>query len=410
MKNYYWRGINLSGKTVSGHLSVQTSQQLKKLLLKQGVALLSFKEKQNNLCFIQNLFKGLVLFKKKITLKQKVFFFEQLSLLIDSGIELLRSLEIIFNQIQDKHFKKIIFRIISDVKKGKSFAISIQEFPQVFDSYIVSLICAGEDSGKLSFVLKNISENLGQRLNILKKVKQASLLPMITLMFALMLVFGIFIFVIPQFELLFNSFDKELPGATKVVFGISTFLRSDQFLPYFLIFVLCIFILKFIFRMSFIKKIRHRFILKIYFIGKIFLYYDLIIFLQTLSMFLESGIDIQKSLNFCKTTVNNYFLRKELGNVERLVVQGKSLKDSMSLAAPDYFSADILALVEVGEQTGNLGKMLERAGNICNQNLRNKLNIVTTILQPILLVFVGLIIVLLMISVYLPIFGMAGIL
>lgn len=410
MKNYYWRGINLSGKTVSGYVSVQTSEQLKELLLKQGVALLSFKEKQGNLSFIQNLFKDLVLFKKKITLKQKVFFFEQLYLLIGSGIELLRSLEIILNQIQDKHFKKIIYRIISDIKNGKSFAVSIREFPQVFDSYVVSLISAGEDSGKLAFVLKNISENLGQRLHILKKVKQASLLPIITLMFALILVFGIFIFVIPQFELLFNSFEKELPGATKVVFGISAFMRSDQFLHYFLVFVICVFIIKFILRISFIKKIRHRFILKIYFIGKIFLYYDLIIFLQTLSMFLESGIDIQKSLDFCKTTVNNFFLKKKLGNVEKLVIQGKSLKSSMSLAASDYFSADILALVEVGEQTGNLGKMLERAGNICNQNLQHKLNILTTILQPVLLVFVGLIIVLLMLSVYLPIFGMAGIL
>ncbi len=410
MKNYSWKGINLSGDSVAGRISAQNSLGLKELLLKQGVALLSFNEKKVSSSIIKNFFQDMPFFKKKIQLKQKVFFFEQLYLLIDSGIELLRSLEIISNQIQDKHFKKIIDIIINGVKQGKSFAVCMQEFPEVFDSYVVSLIYAGEGSGKLSFVLKNIAQNLGQRLSISKKVRQASLLPLITLMFAFMLVFGIFIFVIPQFELLFNSFEKELPGATKVVFQISTFLRSSRFLPCFLIFLSFILFTKFVFSRPFVKKIRDKFVLKFYFIGGIFLYYDLIIFLQTLAMFLESGIDIQKSLDFCKTTVGNSYLKKELGSVENLVIQGRSLKDSMSLAASNYFSADILALVEVGEQTGNLGKMLERASNICSQNLQNKLKIVTTVLQPVLLVFVGLIVVLLMLSVYLPIFGMAGIL
>lgn len=406
MKNYYWKGINLSGNYVSGSMSAQDKWELKKLLLKKGVALLSFKEKSK----YRNFFQRLIPFKKKIQLKQKVFFFEQLYLLINSGIKLLRSLQIIVNQIEDKYFKKIINTIISGVRDGKSFAVCMQEFPDVFDSYIVSLIYAGEGSGKLALVLKNIAQNLGQRLSLLKQVKQASLLPLITLMFAFILVFGIFIFVIPQFELLFNSFEKELPVTTKVVFQISTFFRSNSFLPYFLIFLFCIISIKFIFRTSFIKKIRDKFVLKIYFIGEIFLYYDLIIFLQTLAMFLESGIDIQKSLAFCKTTVSNTYFKKQLGSVENRVVQGKSLKDSMSLAASDYFSSNIIALVEVGEQTGCLGKMLERASNMCSQNLQYKLKIVTTVLQPILLIFVGLIIVFLMLSVYLPIFGMAGIL
>ncbi|MFH1461536.1 MAG: type II secretion system F family protein [bacterium] len=405
MKKYYWTGIDLSGKSLFGVKTASNSQELGKLLLDSGVAILSFKEKQN-----QNFFINMFFLNRKISLKQKFLFFEQLYLLVESGIELLKALQIVLVQIKNKKFKKVLYKIIDDIKEGKNLSISMQECDGVFDSYVINLIAAGESSGRLAFVFKDIAKNFEQRLSVINKIKHASLLPFITLAFALIIVLGIFVFVIPQFEQFFTSFGKELPNTTQLVFGISRFLRSNDFLPYFLFFLFSLVFIKFIFYLPAVKWIKDKLVFKIYFIGRIFLDYDLIVFLQTLSMFLLSGVDMQKSLDFSQTTVKNTYFKDKLKTIKTLVFRGKSLKESIQMVAPDYFGQDIIGLIEVGEQTGNLGKMLERSLIICKKSLDRKLRILTTIFQPILLIFVGLIIVFLMLSVYLPIFSMAGIL
>lgn len=405
MKKYAWTGIDLSGKSLSGIKTASNSQELGKLLLGSGIAILSFKEKQDRGLFINMFF-----FKRKISLKQKIIFFEQLYLLVESGIELLKALQIVLSQINDKQFKKIIYKIIDDIREGKNLSASIKECNGIFDSYIINLIAAGENSGQLAFVFKNIAKNLEQRINIINKIKSASLLPIITLLFAFIIILGLFVFVIPQFEQFFVSFGKELPRMTRFVFNISKFLRSNYFLPYILFLLSVIVFMKFIFYLPVFRIIKDKFVLNIYFTGQILLDYDLIIFLQTLSMFLLSGVDMQKSLDFCQTTVKNTYFKNKLKAIKRLVFHGKSLKESIQIAATGYFGQDIVGLIEVGEQTGTLGNMLERSLIVCKKRLDRRLKVLTTIFQPMLLILVGLIIVFLMLSVYLPIFSMAGIL
>ncbi|MBD3273040.1 hypothetical protein GF385_01675 [Candidatus Dependentiae bacterium] len=406
MKNYYWKGMSISGEYNSGNLFAKDPDNLKEILLSNNIALFSFREKNKILSF--SLFGNL--FNKKILLKQKAFFFEQLYLMLDSGIELLKALNIILDQIKNKKFKKIIKKINFGIEQGNSFAKCLQEFNSVFGYYIINLISAGESSGKLSFVLKKISLNLNHRLSILKKFKQASFLPIITLIFALTLVVSIFIFVIPQFELFFSSFDKELPSSTKLVFKLSSFLRSSSIIYFFVIFLLIIILGKIIFNNFKIRFLKDWFMVRCFFIGEIFIYKELIIFFQTLSMFLESGIDLQQSLSFCKKVINNLYIKNKLKLIEDMVIKGNSLQYSISFIASDFFPSEIIALIDIGENTGKLSEVLKKASKICDEKLKRKLKIITTIIQPVLLIFVGLVVVFLMLSVYLPIFNMAGLL
>jgi type IV pilus assembly protein PilC len=406
MKTYSWKGVSLNGKKVSGQITSKNQNELKEKLLGQEIALLSYKEKNKNL--LKDFLKKL--FTPKINLKNKFLFFEQFYLLVNSGIEVLKALEILKNQAKNKNFKEILTKTINNIKQGQSIAESLKTKDNIFEPFIINLIDAGEKSGKLPIVLKSITKNFEQRVKIKNKINNAALLPTITLTFAGIIVWGLFIFVIPQFESFFTSLNKELPKSTQLVFKISSFLRSEKLLPVFLIFLFILILIKHLLRLKIIKQIKDKLAIKIFFIDKIFINYDLLNFFKTISICLNSGVDMQQSLQLSIQTIKNSYLKSKLNIIKKHVYKGESLKDSIEKTALKYFNENIVSLIEIGEKTGKLDLMLKKASSICSDTLNKRLKIITTIFQPILLIIVGLIIVFLMLSVYLPIFGMAGIL
>lgn len=403
MKNYYWKGMNLDGHNKGGKTFANNPKELRETLLNQGIALLSFKIKDN--VFNSKLF---LLFSKKISNKHKAFFFEQLAILVINGLTLLDSLNLIVTQIKNKRLNEIVFEMIDNIKNGGSLFSSLRKYETVFSETEISIIAAGENAGKLGFALTRISTNLNRQIELRKKIQNAAMLPLVTLFFALFLVWGIFILVLPQFETLFSSFDKELPDITRRILAISRFLRSESVFPVFIFFIFSLLIFKLIFRFKFVKKVKDWIILKVYFVKDIFIYYEIMNFFQTLSMFLASGVDLKKSLDLSKNTINNFFIKQQFSKSIDFVVKGDSFQLALQKSCHEILPENILAFISVGEKTGKLSEMLQRSVDLCQNILEQKLNNCVTFLQPVLLIIVGIIVVALMLSIYLPIFSMAG--
>lgn len=375
MKNYHWSGIDINGNEKTGFQAAFDSQELKYILLKQNIAIFDFKEKKDKFIFLG----------KKINDKDKANFFEQLYVLISSGLLLLDSLNIILNQTKNNKFKIIVSYLIENIKNGVSFSESLKKYLDIFTLSEITIVAAGENSGHLDFSLTVLSNNLNKKIELIKKIQNAALLPIITLVFSLFLVFGIFIFVLPQFEELFSSFDKELPGSTKLVFEISDFLRSNNGLILLIILFLIILSIKFLAKLSFFKKIKNWAFFHTYILNKYFIFYDLVNFFQILSMFLSSGVDLKKSLDMSIDTVGNSYLKERLLNAKNLVINGEPLFSSLNKYCNKFIPENIIAFVSVGEKTGKLSDMLSRAALVCQQVLEHDLKLMVTFFQPILL-------------------------
>lgn len=401
MEKYLWKGIDRFGENKKGIIFAQSKEHASTLLLEQGVALLDCKLER------ESFFKK-INFSRKVRLEQKVFFFNQLAVLIESGVELLKALKIVCRQIESKKIKNIISQVIDDVASGASFSASLGKFSDIFSTYIIYVIRSGEHSGKIGFALKNLGNYLNERLILKNKFKKAALLPLITLGFAFLIIWGIFVFVVPQFESLFISMGKEIPDSTKFVMRISNFLRSNKFLIFLFVFLLLIFFFRLLLQQENVKKIKDKILLKIYLINKVFLLSDLISFLQSLSMFLSTGINLSFALELSVNTVKNSYLKEKVFQLKQHVTQGKSFEESLTLIGPDFFPENLVAVVSVGEQTGNLDKMLQKAASCFQEDLSNSLQFILTLFQPVLMVLIGLLVAFLMLAVYMPIFNMAS--
>ncbi len=401
MKKYFWKGLDKFGKNKKGFNFAHSKEHLMNLLLDQGVAVLSARPEK------ESIFVALT-FSRKIKLEQKVFFFSQLAVLVESGVELLKALKVVCRQIKYKKLKNTVLKVIDDVASGDSLSGALEKQGTIFSSFMVHMIRAGENSGKLGLVLKNLSDYLNDRLTLQKKLKKAALLPAITLTFAFFIIWGVFVFVIPQFENIFASMEKTIPPSTQFVLNVSYFLRSQKALIFLFIFLGLMILAKIFLQQKSIKKLKDKLLLKIYFFRKIILLNDLISFLQVLSMFLKSGISLDKALQHsCKTVKNSYFKRKVFLLTE-FVIKGQSLEESLVQIGPKFFPENLVAVVSVGEQLGNLDLMMQKAALVFQEELKNKLYFLATVFQPTLMILLGLLIAFLLLAVYLPIFNMAS--
>jgi type IV pilus assembly protein PilC len=399
MKSFFWRGIDVFGKYQKGYLNAKSKEHLQNELLTKGVALLSFKLEKTRYRF---------LFAKKINLQNKAFFFEQLSVLIESGVDLLQALQLVAKQVDSKLLYHVVISMIDDVAFGKSLADAMKKCSPIFSTFMINLVCSGEHSGNLGFTLKKIAVYLNDCIKIKKKMKQAAFVPTVTLLFAGIIFVGIFAFVVPQFESFFNVMGGELPAMTMFVINTSRFFRSSYFLLIIIFFLCGLLFVKKVSRFGRLKRVKDMVQLKFFFVGTIVFFRDLIFFLQTLSLFLKTGVSLKAALHNASLVVQNAQMKKYVLLVEHAVIKGKSLSEAFRLMGKNFFLENLIAVVAVGESTGKLDVMLEKAARFFQDELDKRLKLVVHALQPLFMILIGILIFCLILSVYLPIFNMAS--
>ena len=345
------------------------------------------------------------LFKQKVKEQEIVVFTRQFATMIDAGLPLVQCLEILLNQQANKTFADVLSEVRNDVESGSTFAKALAKHPKVFDQLFVALIAAGEVGGILDTIMNRLGAYIEKAMKLKKKVKGAFVYPLAVLSITIVVVLILLIFVIPTFKKMFADFGAQLPGPTLAVLSISEFIRGWYF-----IIVPAIFGIYFGFKALFKTEkgmaVKDDLVLKLPIFGDLIRKVAVAKFTRTLGTMISSGVPILDALEIVAKTSGNKVLEEVILEVRGSIAEGETIAEPLS--ETDIFPSMVIQMISVGEATGALDTMLEKIADFYDDEVDTAVEALTSMLEPMLMVFLGGSIGGLVVAMYLPIFQMAG--
>lgn len=396
MPYFFWSGINLNGESISGKLFARSIQDLDRYLFNQEIALLNAKE-----------YKIHFILAFSLSNIDENKFIEHISILLNAGIHLHKALEIVSKTIKNKYYKIIINDIKRYVYEGEKLSYALEVHKNHFNVLTRSIIYSGEISSNLNLAFKQLVKHNKIMNEFKKKLKSTLLIPIITLILFIIIFFGLLILIIPRFEAFFNSIDKNaLSKSTKLILKLSKLIRSKKVLYVSTGLLTVLIILKNI-NIEMIKIYKYKILLNIPVISNfLFLIYTAR-FLQKLDLLLTSGLHITKSIEVIIESTQNLTLRDEIKKILNKMNSGHNL--SLSISQSQIFnSEELFALIKVGESSGNLIFSINQASEIYQNKVYNNINKFIFLVQPLILIILGLLISGLIISIYVPLINLSS--
>lgn len=390
---------NKRGRTVKGQIEAPDEKLALAILKRRNLTVQKLRKKPKDLS------ESIPFLKPKITKKDVVIFTRQFSTMINSGLPLLQGLTILAEQCENPTFKEVLKDVAKSVEGGLSLCDAMQKYPNVFDPLYTNLVRAGEVGGVLDKTLQRLAEHMEKAEKLKAKVKGAMVYPAVVIAVAILVIAVIMIFVIPVFEKMFSDMGAQLPAPTVVVISISRFTKSNIH-----IIIGAIMLLVFLFRTyrktSNGKRATDVVALKLPLFGDLLRKVAVARFSRTLATMLASGVPILDALSIVAKTAGNVVLEEIIMEVRQSVAEGQSIADPLS--ETDVFPPMVVQMISVGEATGALDSMLEKIADFYDDEVDAAVAALTSMMEPMLMVFLGTTIGGLVISMYLPIFKMAG--
>lgn len=330
-------------------------------------------------------------------------FTRNLFLLLKGGVILLDGLQIIHHQLINKSEQKIVHDLIFQLRTGHDFSSSLKRFPYLFNHVYCNLIEIGELTGQLSEMLFLLLEYLEKITRFRKKILQVLAYPFLVFAISIVVLMFMFFFVIPAFNELFKEFDSELPGLTRLVMAGSDFLKQYSLFVIGL-FALSIFLMRKIYEIERIKYFVHRQIMQIPLWGLYLRKHYLFRFCRTLGTLLTGGVNLLKSLDILHKSHSNYYLRSEILLMQEHLLKGE--KFSNTLLTSLIFPPVVSQMISVGEESGNLAQVLLQIASYYEQDIDHTTELLSSIIEPIIILSLGFIIGLLLVAIYLPLFNL----
>jgi type IV pilus assembly protein PilC len=337
--------------------------------------------------------------------KDIVIFTRQFATMIDAGLPLVQCLDILASQQESPPFKKILYQIKEDVESGSTFADALKKHPKAFNELFVNLIAAGEVGGILDTILNRLSSYIEKTMKLKKQIKGAMVYPAVVMSIAVVVVAIILIFVIPVFQQMFDEFGGALPAPTQFVVNLSEFLKGN--ILYIIAgFVVFVYIIKWIYSTEKGRAIIDDLLLKTPVIGSLIIKTAVAKFSRTLSTMLTSGVPILDALDIVAKTAGNKTVEKAIMRTRVSISEGKTIAEP--LAETKVFPSMVVQMISVGEATGAMDTMLGKIADFYEEEVDVAVAALTSMLEPLLMVFLGGAIGGLVVSMYLPIFKIAA--
>lgn len=397
MQAFQWTGMNKQGMRVRGVIDAPDLKSAEMTLKTNGIEIISIRQKPAT----KNSFFGL---EKRIKTKDIILFTRYLSTMLNAGMPILASLEIISRDQENSTMKSMVTSLKTNISTGMSFSDALAQFPKYFNQLYVSLTRAGEKSATLDKVLNHLIKYLDKIERLKSKVKTALIYPVTIVVIAMVVSLILLIFVVPQFQKMFESSGVKLPMFTRMVIGFSEGLRH-----YWLIIFASIFLL--IYSIKIMRKRSEHFsdwfdhqILKLYIIGPVLQKAIIARFSRTLAITLDAGLPIVESMKSMVNIMGNKLYSKAISKVCEDLVNGNQL--GASLESTRLFPGMVVQMISVGEASGALGEMLNNIANYYEEEVDYVANNLSTILEPLILVVLGVIMGCFIIAMYMPIFKM----
>src|SRR5512142_2156768 len=379
MPTFVWKGKNRYGDMVGGERVAATKEELARLLQKDQITVLSVGAARGG-------FKIPFLKREKVKMKDLAVYSRQLSVLIDAELPLIQSLGILEEQQKNAYFKNVIKTVKDDVEAGSTLNQAKRKHPKAFDDLYCNLIASGEQSGSLDVMLRRLAEFIEKNVRLRAKVKQAMIYPVAIVIFAIVVAIFLLWKVIPIFASIFRDLGAELPWLTAMVVSMSDFIQK---------YILLVFagLLGLVFAFRFYRGTTagrwqtDQMFLKLPLFGKLLYKVAMTRVTRTLATLISGGVPMLEALKITSTTAGNVVIEKEIVEARKFVSEGKTLNESFKMAGK--FPTMMLQMINVGEATGTLDEMLSKLAAFYDEEVDNAVASLLSILEPILLVFVG---------------------
>jgi len=399
MPEFLWEGKNRKNETQKGQMEAASEDAVKAQLVRQRITPTKIKKKP------KDLFENVAFLQPKVQVKDVILFARQFSTMIDAGLPIIQCFDILHAQESNPTFKKILKEIKESIESGSTMADSLRKYPNEFDDLFVNMVAAGEAGGILDVILQRISGYMEKTAKLKAQVKGALTYPIVTLIIAGVVLAVILVFVIPVFQDMFSSFGSELPVFTQMVVDASDFAKANIF---YIIIAIAVFIFAFrrIGKTERGREIIDEWVLKLPVFGMLLRKVAVAKFTRTMGTMLSSGVAILEALEIVARTSGNKTIEKSIFNVRSGISEGRTMAEPLTESG--VFPAMVCQMISVGESTGALDTMLGKIADFYDEEVDQAVEILTSLIEPFMLVFLGVTIGGLVIAMYLPIFKMAG--
>lgn len=402
MPVFEYRVRDRSGKVLKSQMEAETANQVRDALRAKNLMIVEIKAPKSGLNadikipFLDN---------QPPNLKQVAIFSKQLATLINAGVPLVQSLAILQKQIEHKGFQNVVKNMRTDVESGTPLSDTIVKYPKIFNRLYVNLVRAGETSGTLDSVLERIAAFQEKDLALRGKLKSALTYPVVVLVFAILITYFLLTTIVPQFANILSQLNAPLPLITRVLMAVSDFLKNST-----LIIVAIVAAITYIYRWYY-KTPKGRMIiddikLRIPVFGNLVQKSAIASFARTFGLLISSGVNIIESLEITKGTANNAIVEESIENAKNVVMVGEQM--SSSLATSKVFPPMVVSMISIGEETGSLDNMLGKVGDFYDREVDEAVDSMTAAIEPLMIVFLGGIVGVIVAGMFLPMFAIIG--
>ncbi len=395
MPTYTYKS-RVRGKMKSGEVEAEDEKAAISKLKQQNIRVESVKKKS----------EGSALFGPKvhkITTRDVVIFTRQFSTMVDAGLPLVQCLEILGKQAENPTFGEKILLVKGNIEIGNNLSESLKKFPEIWDSLYCNLVEAGEVGGILDVILRRLAEYIEKAEALRKKVKSAMVYPGAIVTVAFVVVAFLMIFVIPAFATMFEGGGKELPGPTQIVMNVSSFFRNQWWVMLGGA-VTFFFVFKKVYATERGNIEIDRLALKLPVFGMLIRKVSVAKFTRTLGTLISSGVPLIEGLDICARTSGNKIVEIAVFKTIEAIKEGETI--AAPLSREDVFPPMVIQMIDVGEASGSLDKMLAKIADFYDEEVDAAVEGLTAMLEPMLMVFLGIIVGFIVVAMYLPIFKM----
>lgn len=404
MPIFLWEGKDSRGQTISGELEATDKIAVFNLLKARKITANTNKIREKGAGMNKEI--KIPFLGAKIKQKDISIFTRQFSTMIDAGLPLVQGLSILSKQNPNPKMKAMLESIKEEVESGKTLTESLKNFPKHFDTLYVNMVDAGENGGILDIILDRLSVYMEKSIKLKREIKTALIYPSVVISAAILVTTILLVFVIPTFAELFEDFGAELPLPTQIVINISNFFVKYFFVISGSFFTSLIIFFKFS-KTDKGKSILHPIYLKLPIFGDLIRKVAVARFTRTLGTMLSSGVPILTALNICSKTAGNKVVEVTVQKTRVAISEGKQMADTLSES--NVFPPMVTQMIGVGETSGALDKMLEKVAIFYEEEVDNAVGALKQLIEPLMILFLGVIIGGLVIAMYLPIFKLGAV-
>ena len=395
---YEYKVRDRSGGLKTGKLDAESQSQVATKLKSMGYAPVSITQANAG---ISKELKIPGFGRKKVKLKDLAVFSRQFATMVNSGLSLLRALNILTEQTESKELARVLGEVRNDIETGNSLSSGMAKHPDVFPPLMVNMCKAGEVGGFLDSVMLQIANNYEAEVRLRGKVKSAMTYPVVVLCIAVLAVIGMLLFIVPTFQGLFATLGGTLPAPTRVLVALSAGLKLF-IVPFIILVIVGLSVWKKIKRTARVRNIVDPLKLKLPVFGQLFRKIALTRFSRNLGTMMQSGVPILQSLDIVAETTGNVVLERATRAVQESVRTGEAL--ATPLLQHPVFPPMVVQMMAVGEETGALDTMLAKIAEFYDQEVESTTESLTALIEPLMIAFLGGIVGSMIVALYMPIF------